>query len=89
MHSLFLIINQAMLDAAEQNFEWWNWGGTWPSQESVYKFKKKWGAQDFQYRYYTTINNWDILKANKEQLSIEYENFYVAPYDQLEGNNLI
>ncbi|MFA5165758.1 MAG: peptidoglycan bridge formation glycyltransferase FemA/FemB family protein [Candidatus Paceibacterota bacterium] len=83
MQPLALIIYQAMLDSAKQGFRRWNWGGTWLSQEGVYRFKKKWGGKEGRYRYLTKINNQDILKAKKEEISLEYPNFFVVPYDKL------
>lgn len=81
---LSLIIAQAMLDASQQGFVWWNWGGTWVSQEGVYKFKSRWGTQDINYHYYITINNKDIYKTSREKLLSEYANFYVIPFNKLE-----
>ena len=34
------IIYFAMNDTRERGFKLWNWGGTWASQDGVYKFKK-------------------------------------------------
>lgn len=81
---LSLIIAQAMLDASQQGIKWWNWGGTWATQEGVYKFKSRWGTKDFNYKYYITINNREIYKASREKLLTEYSGFYVVPFNKLE-----
>lgn len=78
-----LIINQAMLEAYSKGFKFWNWGGTWKSQEGVYKFKKKWGAIDRPYHYYTWLKNNDILKLSQQEILDHYPNFYVLPFSVL------
>ncbi|MBI3511397.1 MAG: peptidoglycan bridge formation glycyltransferase FemA/FemB family protein [Bacteroidetes bacterium] len=78
-----LLIYRAMLDAMNENFHWWNWGGTWLSQGGVYDFKKKWGTKDHPYFYYTRISDENILKHSKEELIREYPFFFVAPFGQL------
>lgn len=83
LQALPLTIYQAMLDANKKKYYWWNWGGTWLSQDGVYKFKKKFGAIDKEYQYYIKINNNEIYHATKEELLNEYDNFYVIPFDQL------
>ncbi len=80
---LSLIIYHAMIDAAQKGFTWWNWGGTWLTQEGVYRFKKRWGAIDKEYTYYTKINNREIFNNRKEDLLYHYDNFYVIDFKKL------
>lgn len=80
---LSLLIAQAMLDASRDGFKWWNWGGTWSSQEGVYKFKSRWGTQEFKYEYYISVNNDKVYESTKEELLREYEGFYVIPFNKL------
>ncbi|WP_299455604.1 GNAT family N-acetyltransferase [uncultured Microscilla sp.] len=80
-----VLIYQAMTDAAKEGFKWWNWGGTWPSQENLYRFKSRWGGQDFVYKYFVHINNKDIYNATPEELLSEYSNFYVLPFNALKS----
>jgi len=80
---LSLLIAQAMFDAANSGFKWWNWGGTWPSQEGIYKFKSRWGTSNLNYNYYITVNNKEIYHSSKEVLLKEYAGFYVLPFDKL------
>jgi len=35
-----LIIYKAMQDSIENHYIYWNWGGTWTNQTSLYNFKK-------------------------------------------------
>lgn len=83
MQPMALIIYTAMLNLYQKGFRWWNWGGTWESQEGVYKFKKKWGAEEFVYKYYTSVNNNQLLQASTQKLLSEYPDFYVLPFKEL------
>ncbi|MEM5777471.1 MAG: peptidoglycan bridge formation glycyltransferase FemA/FemB family protein [Candidatus Aenigmatarchaeota archaeon] len=82
---LALIIYQAMVDAFKKGYDLWNWGGTWLTQEGVYRFKKKWGAKEIEYFYYIKINNKDIYTSTKEEIQKEYDNFFVIPFDKLKN----
>lgn len=77
------ILYQAMLDAMQNGFKFWNWGGTWLEQEGVHKFKKKWGAQDYPYTYYTKINNRKIFDLRADELLEKYPGFYVINFKEL------
>jgi len=83
MQGLSLIIFNAMIDAVKKGYKYWNWGGTWTSQEGVYDFKKRWGTQDKEYYYYTKIYNERIKYLTKEEILKEYPLFYVLPFGRL------
>ena len=72
-----------MVDNANKKFKWWNWGGTWLSQDGVYRFKSRFGAIDKEYKYYIKVNNQDIYNSTKEYLLSEYGNFYTVPFERL------
>jgi len=74
------LIYEAMQDAVSLDMEWWNWGGTWLSQEGVYRFKSRWGTQDRRYKYYVSIRKEKILQQSPETLQGRYPFFYVRPY---------
>jgi hypothetical protein len=78
-----LILAKAMVDAARQGFLRWNWGGTWLSQDGVLRFKRKWGAKDASYRYFTQLNGPDILKRSKSEILSAYPDFFVVPFHSL------
>lgn len=73
----------AMCDAASLAYEWWNWGGTWRSQEGVYRFKSRWGTKDLPYRYFVTVNNSQVLKADRADLLAAYPSFFTVPFSEL------
>lgn len=83
MQPLSFLIFEAMKDAVLHGYTWWNWGGTWLSQDGVYHFKKRWGTTDHPYYYYTNVYDPEILKYSKEKLLKEYPNFYVVPFGEL------
>jgi lipid II:glycine glycyltransferase (peptidoglycan interpeptide bridge formation enzyme) len=77
------IIITAMSEAAKRGFEWWNWGGTWPNQVGVYRFKRKWGAGDRKYWYYTQLNDLSILRWPKDRILKTFPNFFIVPFSAL------
>jgi len=83
LQPLSLIIYKAMQNAKDKGYFYWNWGATWISQEGVYRFKKRWGAKDTYYNYYTTLNNSSILSQTPNYFLNEYKNFYVVPFTEL------
>lgn len=84
---LSLLIFEAMKDAAQRGYRYWNWGGTWHTQKGVYDFKKRWGTKDFPYYYYIKayrgISN--IKSLDKSEVSKEYPYFYSIPFSLLDG----
>ncbi len=78
-----LVLATAMIDAARRGFSWWNWGGTWRSQTGVYRFKRKWGAEDRAYTYYTQVNNPTIYDDSAEKILSTYPGFFVVPFKDL------
>ncbi|SCA56244.1 conserved hypothetical protein [Candidatus Terasakiella magnetica] len=77
---LSYLIFEAMIDAVKDGHNIWNWGGTHINQESVYRFKKRWGAVDKEYLYLNKINDQNILKIDPAELCYEYPFFYVYPF---------
>lgn len=71
-----LLIYEAIKDAIDDGFSYWNWGGTWEEQKGVYDFKKKWGAIEKKYEYFTKVFNHDIIELPSNTLLDLYPNFY-------------
>jgi hypothetical protein len=83
------ILARAMNDAQSRGFVRWNWGGTWLTQEGVYRFKKKWGAAERRYSYFITLNEKSLLGLKADQLADEYPWFYTLPYHLLSKRVLL
>ncbi|MFP6861676.1 GNAT family N-acetyltransferase [Pseudomonas sp.] len=83
MQPLTALIFNAMRDAVEKGYRFWNWGGTWKTQEGVYRFKKSWGAVDVPYDYYCTVFKKSLLDNKRELLLSEYPYFYTVPFGWL------
>lgn len=83
LQPMALILYQAIVDASRLGYSKWNWGGTWLSQEGVYNFKKKWGAIDRPYRYYTKINNRRLFNLDKAEILQAYNDFFIIPFGLL------
>lgn len=82
---LSLLIFEAMKDAVlRRQSRYWNWGGTWHTQQGVYNFKSRWGTRDFRYSYSTTLleSSYDF-RGDAEELIAAYPGFYLAPLDEL------
>lgn len=78
-----LLIYHAMQEAATRGYKLWNWGGTWKSQEELYRFKSRWGAMDVNYNYYVTIKNKSLFNSTPQTLLEEYAYFYTIPFNLL------
>jgi len=83
--ALSLVVFEAIRDAARRGMRWWNWGGTWSSQESVHRFKSRWGTVDLPYEYRTTVVDRRLLDLSADDLLRSYPFFYVLPFGALHG----
>lgn len=78
-----LILFHAMLQSVRRGCRLWNWGGTWSSQDGVYSFKRKWGAEESRYEYFVQVNDSSLLDATADELRSRFPYFYVAPFSAL------
>ncbi|MBF9231981.1 GNAT family N-acetyltransferase [Microvirga alba] len=78
------LIVHAMIDYASRGYSYWNWGGTWRSQEGVYHFKKGWGAKDYVYGYYGYALKEAFSGLTRTELLAAYPNFYLFPFSSEE-----
>jgi hypothetical protein len=81
-----LLIFEAMQEAVKRNIVYWNWGGTWLTQNGVYNFKSRWGTKDNPYYYY--IREYDRSNVLRDltsgQIRVEFPYFYVLPFNLLQ-----
>lgn len=82
---LSALILHAMADASRRGLRYWNWGGTWVTQNGVYLFKSRWGTKDMPYRYYVREYPAGALlrNASKEELVKGYPMCFVFPFAEL------
>lgn len=80
---LNLLIHTAICDAVRDGFAFWNFGGTWPTQESLRHFKVRWGSSEAEYSYFTYILDDSILANSAAEILSAYPYFFVAPFDKL------
>lgn len=83
LQPLALILAEAMADAARRGFSWWNWGGTWATQDGVYRFKRKWGVDERRYDYHTQLNDEAVLRWPREKFLSTFPGFYVVAFSAL------
>ena len=62
-----LILNKAIDDAKMKGYKYWNWEELGFSQKRSFGFKKKWGAEDSNYNYFTKVFNEKILNIKKRR----------------------
>jgi Acetyltransferase (GNAT) domain len=77
---LSAIIARALQDARREGYMYWNWGGTWPSQDGVYRFKNGWGAHDHRYSYYGSVYDNGLNQADPVTLLANFPYFFVRPF---------
>lgn len=78
--ALSALIFRRMTEAAREGCTLWNWGGTWRSQEGVYRFKSRWGAVDRPYRYLNWVRKPEILSVPVLTLQQAFPYFYIHKY---------
>ena len=80
------IIVEKMIDAGMAGYRFWNFGGTWKTQEGVYLFKKSFGAGDRNYYYYTVFfrDVEQIKQMSPKEILKGYPFCYVIPFSELE-----
>jgi hypothetical protein len=77
------ILHRAMCDAQAEGRRIWNWGGTWLTQNGVYRFKRKWAAREASYSYHVYVRNPKLMADSAGSLSIEYPYFYTVRFGAL------
>lgn len=77
---LSALISEVMLQAFQRGCLAWNWGGTWASQQGVYRFKSRFNATDRHYRYFHWCSD-DFLAADKSELIKSYPYWYSRKFD--------
>ncbi len=82
-----LVIFEAMEDAVRRGCTTWNWGGTWLTQDGVYRFKARWGTVDYPYFYYVREYGTErrFRQLGRATLLNEYPYFYTIPFKYLEN----
>lgn len=76
------LIWEVMTQMAAEGFKLWNWGGTWLSQEGVYRFKSRWNADNLPYRYFTRVMKPEIKERTPDELRRIFPHFYVFKFDE-------
>jgi hypothetical protein len=82
-----LVILEAMREAVRRGCTTWNWGGTWLTQDGVYRFKARWGTVDYPYFYYIREYGTErrFRELSRATLLNEYPYFYTVPFKYLEN----
>lgn len=81
---LSALIVRAMSDLADLNdARYWNWGGTWGTQDSLARFKARWGGSSTKYRYWAldTGDCRDLDAIPRDAIEGLYPYFFVRPFE--------
>ncbi|MFH0919514.1 MAG: GNAT family N-acetyltransferase [Fibrobacterota bacterium] len=89
LQPMSMLIFESMKQAVRDGYRYYNFGGTWKNQESLYRFKQRWGARDFNYTYHVTLGRpaVEVRAMGKAALLERYPYFFTIPFDQLEKGN--
>jgi hypothetical protein len=82
------LIYESMWESIQRGYRYWNFGGTWPSQKELYRFKARWGAETNLYYYYVNVfgDGLNIVRElGKDNILEQYKYFYVIPFNKLMG----
>lgn len=85
LQPLSFLIHEAMTKAVKKGKRFWNWGGTWKTQDSVHHFKSRWGAEDLPYNYYIKLHDAALSSLTENQLLDAFPFFYTLPFKVLKG----
>jgi len=79
------LIWEGMRRAAAAGYAWWNWGGTWKSQESLLRFKSRWGGVALPYSYLINCSEENRKTIVREAPGVfaSHEFFYLYPRNML------
>jgi hypothetical protein len=85
LQPLSYLIWHGMLCAIRRGYKWWNWGGTWRSQQSLHRFKAGWGSMDVPYYYIIQAADHLPYQLGKEKTDLleAFPWFYLYPFYQL------
>ncbi len=79
--ALSALVCYTMIEAVASGAVRWNWGGTWRSQEGVYRFKSRFGARDMPYRYFHRRFDDRLLQWTPTELKAAFPFFYTHRYN--------
>lgn len=88
---LSALIVRAMNDlSAESHARWWNWGGTWGTQDSLARFKARWGGHSTRYQYWA-LDTGDCRALDtlpRGELESLYPYFFVRPFQETQTDGI-
>jgi len=85
LQPMSLLVFEAMQEAARRGCFFWNWGGTWLTQDGVYRFKSRWGTENRRYFYYIReyVKPCPLRALSPQEILAQYPYFYVLPFKVL------
>jgi len=81
INALYGLIHQTAKDVVGRKGALLNFGGSWPTQTDLLRFKQRFGSEVREYFYHTYLATDAIRLAEPEELQRQYPYFYVRPYN--------
>lgn len=81
---LALCLAEGLKWAMAAGYPAWNWGGTWASQTTLLRFKRKWGGEDVSYAYHVLASDPRSVALSLRNGEASFHPFhYLYPFDRL------
>ena len=77
---MYGLIHDTLLDIVGKANGCLNFGGSWPSQTDLIRFKNRFGANELPYRYHCFLRNNELATVAPALLSEHYEFFFVRDF---------
>jgi len=79
-----LLIFEALHKAIRDGRKYFNFGGTWHTQDNLHGFKKRFGARDMPYQYLVRLLDRSLLESKPDDLLQWFPFYYSIPFSLLE-----
>lgn len=87
LQSASKLIWESMKESIKKKITHYNFGGTPKDNQTLYRFKRGWNAEDYDYKYYIFRDIGKILEIDLEELKKLYQYFYILPYNEIQNSN--
>ena len=80
------LIWHSIKKSISKGIEYYNFGGTWKNQNNLYRFKRGWNADDFNYNYFIYRDLEKIKEIGMNNIMKKYEYFYISPLNEIKND---
>ena len=80
------LIWESIKKAMDREINYYNFGGTWKDQNELYRFKRGWNADDFNYKYFINRDLDRINEVGIKRILEKYQYFYISPFTDFKND---